>query len=74
MPTENREPKNHVTRFSFPYIELPKTHPGFIEREMDDFLPSRAPTSDSTAPDGHKLVPGDNAEQQAALEFGHGQV
>jgi hypothetical protein len=41
---------------------------------MDDFLPSRAPTSDSTAPDGHKLVPGDNAEQQAALEFGHGQV
>lgn len=65
---------NHVTRFSFPYIDLPKAHPGFIEREMDDFLPSRAPVGDAAPPEEHKLVPGENTEQQAALEFGHGQV
>jgi type IV secretory pathway TraG/TraD family ATPase VirD4 len=65
---------NHVTRFSFPYVDLPKKHPGFIEREMDDFLPSRATADDSPPPEEHKLVPSENTEQQAALEFGHGQV
>jgi hypothetical protein len=65
---------NRVTRFSFPYIDLPKAHPAFIEREMDDFLPSHLPTGDSAPPGVHKLVPGENTEQQAVLEFGNGQV
>jgi type IV secretory pathway TraG/TraD family ATPase VirD4 len=65
---------NRVTRFSFPYVDLPKAHPGFIEREMDDFLPSRVPAGDTAPPGEHKLVPGENTEEQAALEFGNGQV
>jgi type IV secretory pathway TraG/TraD family ATPase VirD4 len=65
---------NRVTRFSFPYIDLPKAHPGFIEREMDDFLPSRVPPGDSAPPKEHKLIPGETIEQQAMLEFGNGQV
>jgi hypothetical protein len=65
---------NRVTRFSFPYIDLPKAHPGFIERQMDDFLPSRVPPGDSAPPEEHKLIPGESAEQQAMLEFGNGQV
>jgi type IV secretory pathway TraG/TraD family ATPase VirD4 len=64
---------NHVTRFSFPYIDLPKAHPGFIERKMDDFLPSPPPVADSTPPAEHKLVPGEHTGQQALLEF-DGQV
>jgi len=32
---------NHVTRFSFPYIDLPKPHKAFIERKMDDFKSSK---------------------------------
>jgi hypothetical protein len=65
---------NHVTRFSFPYIDLPKIHPGFIERKMDDFLPSPPHVSDSAPPAEHKLVPGEHTGQQALLEFGNGQV
>jgi hypothetical protein len=64
---------NHVTRFSFPYIDLPKVHPGFIERRMDDFLPSPPPVADSAPPAEHKLVPGEHTGQQALLEF-DGQV
>jgi len=65
---------NHVTRFSFPYIDLPKAHPGFIERKMDDFLPSPPPAADSAPPAEHKLVPGEHTGQQAMLEFENGQI
>ena len=65
---------NHVTRFSFPYIDLPKAHPGFIERKMDDFLPSPPPVTESEPPAEFKLVPGEHNEQQASLEFGDSQV
>ena len=65
---------NYVTRFSFPYIDLPKVHPGFIEREMDDFLPAPLPMTDNGSTGEHKLVPGEHTEQQATLEFGNGQV
>jgi type IV secretory pathway TraG/TraD family ATPase VirD4 len=65
---------NHVTRFSFPYIDLPKIHPGFIERKMDDFLPSPPPAADSAPPAEHKLVPGEHTGQQAMLEFENGQI
>jgi type IV secretory pathway TraG/TraD family ATPase VirD4 len=65
---------NHVTRFSFPYIDLPKVHPGFIERKMDDFLPSPPPAADSARPAEQKLVPGEHTGQQAMLEFENGQV
>jgi energy-coupling factor transporter ATP-binding protein EcfA2 len=65
---------NHVTRFAFPYIDLPKLHPGFIERKMDDFLPSPPPVADSAPPAEHKLVPGEHTGQQAMLEFENGQV
>lgn len=65
---------NHVTRFSFPYIDLPKAHKGFIERTMDDFLPSHPPIPDHESLAEHKLVPEELGERQAALEFGNGQV
>ena len=65
---------NHVTHFAFPYIDLPKVHPGFVERKMDDFLPVPLPAVGSGATGEHKLVPGDHAEEQAGLEFGHGEV
>ena len=65
---------NHVTRFSFPYIDLPKAHPGFIGRKMDDFLPSPPPVTDNEPPAEYKLVPGEHNEQQASLEFDNGQV
>jgi hypothetical protein len=65
---------NHVTRFSFPYIDLPKEHPGFIERQMDDFLPSSTPPSGNAPPEEHKLVPGEHTEEHPSLEFGHGQI
>jgi hypothetical protein len=65
---------NHVTRFSFPYIDLPKAHKGFIERTMDDFLSSPPPAADSEPLAEHKLVPEDFSERQAPLEFGNGQV
>lgn len=65
---------NHVTRFSFPYIDLPKRHPGFVEREMDDFLPVRVPAADAPAAPENKLVPAENMEAQATLEFGRGEL
>jgi hypothetical protein len=65
---------NHVTRFSFPYIDLPKAHEGFIERTMDDFLPSPPPVPDHESLAEHRLVPEEFSERQAALEFGNGQV
>jgi energy-coupling factor transporter ATP-binding protein EcfA2 len=65
---------NHVTRFSFPYIDLPKVHQGFIERKMDDFLPSPPPAANSAPPTENKLVPGEHSGQQASLEFENGQV
>ena len=65
---------NHVTRFSFPYIDLPKKHPGFVEREMDDFLPVRVPTGDAAPPGERKLAPVEVSESQAVLEFGNGEV
>ena len=65
---------NHVTRFSFPYIDLPKRHQGFIEREMDDFLPSPPPVLDEESVTEHKLVPDDLDERQRMLEFGNGQL
>ncbi|HEV2133947.1 MAG TPA: type IV secretion system DNA-binding domain-containing protein [Terracidiphilus sp.] len=65
---------NRVTRFAFPYIDLPKKHPGFIEREMDDFLPSPPPAADNGSTGEHKLVPSEHTEAQASLEFGNGQV
>jgi hypothetical protein len=65
---------NHVTRFSFPYIDLPKAHKGFIERKMDDFLPSPLPVADSEPLAEHKLMPEVYGERQTALEFGDGQV
>lgn len=65
---------NHVTRFSFPYVDLPKRHPGFVERKMDDFLPSPPPIPDNESLGEHKLVPDVVEERQAALEFGNGQV
>ena len=65
---------NHVTRFSFPYIDLPKAHKGFTERKMDDFLPSPPPAADSEPLAEHKLVPEDFSERQVPLEFGNGQV
>jgi Type IV secretion-system coupling protein DNA-binding domain len=65
---------NHVTRFSFPYIDLPKTHKGFIERTMDDFLPSPPPVLDEDTVAEHKLVPDDPSERQRMLEFGNGQL
>jgi len=63
-----------VTRFSFPYIDLPKRHQGFIEREMDDFLPSPPPVLDEESVTEHKLVPDDLNERQRMLEFGNGQL
>jgi hypothetical protein len=65
---------NHVTRFSFPYIDLPKHHEGFVERQMDDFLPAPAPVSDSQPVAEHRLVPEDFSERQRMLEFGNGQL
>jgi hypothetical protein len=65
---------NFVSRFSFPYIDLPRVHPGFIERRMDDFLPVPPPVADSTAAGAHKLVPSEHTEEQTTLEFGHGEV
>lgn len=65
---------NHVTRFAFPYIDLPKVHPGFVEREMDDFLPVPPPVTDGAATGEHKLVPGEHTAEQTSLEFGHGEV
>ena len=64
---------NRVTRFSFPYIDLPKAHPGFIERKMDDscLRLGLLPTAHRSR---NKLVPGEITEQQAALQFGNGQV
>lgn len=65
---------NHVTRFSFPYVDLPKKHHGFIERTMDDFLPSPPPVADAGSLAGHKLVPAESVEEQASLEFGNSEV
>jgi Type IV secretion-system coupling protein DNA-binding domain len=65
---------NRVTRFSFPYIDLPKVHPGFVERQMDDFLPAPPPVTDGTASGENKLVPGEHTGEQLALEYGNGQV
>jgi hypothetical protein len=65
---------NHVTRFSFPCVDLPKPHQGFIEREMDDFLPAPSPVSDEELIAEHKLVPDDLNERQRTLEFGNGQL
>jgi hypothetical protein len=65
---------NHVTRFAFPYIDLPKTHDGFIERTMEDFLPSPPPVLDEETVAEHKLVPDDLSDRQRMLEFGNGQV
>lgn len=65
---------NHVTRFSFPYIDLPKKHPGFIEREMDDFLPSALAVPDTETFGEQKLVPGESIPEQASLEFGQAEV
>lgn len=65
---------NHVTRFSFPYIDLPKKHPGFIEREMDDFLPSALGPIETESFGDHKLVPAERVPGQAALEFGQTEV
>jgi hypothetical protein len=65
---------NHVTRFSFPFIDLPKEHEGYVERKMDDFLPPPAPVADTEPVTEHKLVPSENTEKQAALEFGNGEV
>lgn len=65
---------NRVTRFSFPYIDLPKKHLGFIEREMDDFLPSPPPIASNESTGEQKLVPGEQIKAQASLEFGHGEV
>ncbi len=65
---------NAVTRFAFPYIDLPRKHPGFVERAMDDFLPSMLPDTGSRSADEKKLVPGEQADEQALLEFGHDEV
>lgn len=65
---------NHVTRFSFPFIDLPKVHEGYVERKMDDFLPPPPPLVDTEPETEHKLVPGEITEKQAALEFGNGEV
>lgn len=65
---------NRVTRFAFPYIDLPKKHPGFVEREMDDFLPAPLPVTDSGSTGEHKLELREHTGAQATLEFGNGQV
>jgi hypothetical protein len=65
---------NHVTRFSFPYIDLPKAHPGFIERKMDDFLPSPQPVADSAPAPEYKLTPDMHIEEQLSLEYGNTEV
>ena len=65
---------NWVTRFSFPYIDLPKIHPGFIEREMDDFLSTGAPVAGGIDAEERSLALRGNGESQAGLEFGQGQL
>lgn len=57
---------NHVTRFSFPYIDLPKAHESFIERKMDDFLPHPSATSGTEPPEEHLIEPGQSVENQCA--------
>jgi hypothetical protein len=71
---EGQRAGNHVTRFSFPYIDLPKIHPGFVERQMDDFLSVPPPVTYGAVTEEQKLVPGEQIEEQAVLEYGNGQV
>ncbi len=61
---------NHVTRFSFPYLDLPKPHPAFVERAMDDFLPAPPPAMDEgDEPAEFKLDPEERLPLQPSFEF-----
>ncbi len=65
---------NHVARFSFPFIDLPKMHPGFIERKMDDFLPSPPPAPTARRPRSTSSYRASIPGNRRSLEFENGQI
>ena len=59
---------NYVARFSFPYIEMQARQRGFIEREMDDFLP-RAFDPRDVVPDEETLAQSWGTAEQSTMDF-----
>lgn len=65
---------NHVTRFSFPYTDLPRVHDGFMERKMDDFLPHHPTVPDTESAEEPRLEPNQAIDNQRRVEHWIGQV
>jgi hypothetical protein len=64
--------RNHVARFSFPFIALEEKEPGFAERPMDDLIvPGKQLPPEPTPEPAHARVP-DRIAGRTALGFDEG--